>query len=245
MSTAAISDIHSNIEALQTVLERIKALEVDEIVCLGDIVGYNASPNECIDILRNENATCILGNHDASAADIEEPSEFNPPARAAVLWTREELTKESRRFLANLRRELQVRDFYLFHGSSHETDRYIFSRENAADNFQLLAGLPAAISIGFFGHTHVRAAFDERRGIVTVLSMPEELALSPYIKYLINPGSVGQPRDGDPRASFLVYDDLDRRVVFHRVAYNIRACQDKIIRSGLPSQLAERLDYGW
>lgn len=245
MRTAVVSDIHANIEALQAVLERTKALEVEEIVCLGDIVGYNANPNECIDVLRNENVTCILGNHDASAAGMEEPEDFNPLARVAVLWTREQLTAVSRRFLAGLPRELRVRGFFLFHGSIHETDRYIFFREDAVENFRRLAGLDGAFPIGFFGHTHLRAALSEQRGMVAVLPAPEELDLSPAKRYLINPGSVGQPRDGDPRASFLVYDDRDRRVTFHRVAYNIRACQDKIIRAGLPPQLAERLDWGW
>jgi predicted phosphodiesterase len=245
MRTAVISDIHANIEALQAVLERIKALKVDEIVCLGDLVGYNANPNECIDVLRSENIACVLGNHDASAAGMEEPEGFNPLARVAVMWTREQLTEESRLFLAGLPRERQVRDFFLFHGSIYETDRYIFSREDAVDNFRRLADLHGALSIGFFGHTHLRAALSEHRDSISVLLVLEALDINAEKKYLINPGSVGQPRDGDPRASFLVYDDQSRRVTFHRVAYDIRSCQEKIIRSGLPPQLAERLEGGW
>jgi predicted phosphodiesterase len=245
MRTAVISDIHANIEALQAVLERIKALKVDVIVCLGDLVGYNANPNECIDVLRSENIACVLGNHDASAAGMEEPEGFNPLARVAVMWTREQLTEESRRFLTGLPRERQVRDFFLFHGFIHETDRYILFREDAIDNFRRLADLQGALTIGFFGHTHLRAALSEQRDSISVLFVLEALDINSEKKYLINPGSVGQPRDGDPRASFLVYDDHNRRVTFHRVAYDIRSCQEKIIRSGLPPQFAERLEGGW
>jgi diadenosine tetraphosphatase ApaH/serine/threonine PP2A family protein phosphatase len=217
---------------------------VDDIVCLGDTVGYNANPNEVLDILRSEKAHCILGNHDACAAGLEEPDDFNPLAQAAVFWTREKLSGENRQFLAALPRELLIRDFFIFHGSIHDTDRYILYRHDAKDNFRLLAGLPGRISIGFFGHTHVRAALIEQHGIISTVLAAEDLELLPGKRYLINPGSVGQPRDGDPRPAFLVYDDQDLRVTFHRVEYDMRTCQDKIIAAGLPPRLAERLQWG-
>ena len=145
MRTAVLSDIHANLEALIAVLDRMKSLKVDDIVCLGDTVGYNANPNEVLDILRKEKAQCILGNHDACAAGLEEPDDFNPLARAAVLWTREQLSDENRLFLTGLPRELHIRDFFIFHGSIHDTDRYIMYRDDARDNFDLLAGLPGPV----------------------------------------------------------------------------------------------------
>jgi predicted phosphodiesterase len=244
MRTAVVSDIHANLEALTAVLDRMQSLKVDDVVCLGDMVGYNANPNEVLDILRKEKVTCILGNHDACAAGLEEPEDFNPLARAAVLWTREQLTGENRQFLAGLTRERHIRDFFIFHGSIHDTDRYILYRDDATDNFRFLAGLPGPVSIGFFGHTHVRAALIEQHGIISTALAHEDLELVPGRRYLVNPGSVGQPRDGDPRPAFLVYDDRDRRVTFHHVEYDMRACQDKIIAAGLPPRLAERLQWG-
>ncbi len=243
MRTAVIADIHANLEALRSVLDRIHGLRVDDIVCLGDIVGYNANPNECVDIIRSGKITCIMGNHDASASGIEEPEAFNSLAREALLWTRETLTEINRLFLMNLPREQQVRDFFIFHGSVHNTDRYIRSRNDAIDNFRLLAGLHGALRIGFFGHTHIRTACVKYHGMVSV-EESSELSLSKDKQYLINPGSVGQPRDGDPRAAFLVHDSIESTVVFYRVEYDIINCQDKIIRAGLPPRLAERLDWG-
>jgi predicted phosphodiesterase len=244
MRTAVISDIHANLEALTSVLNRIRMLHVDETVCLGDIVGYNANPNECIDILRSEKIMCILGNHDIAATGVEEPDSFNPLARTAVLWTRQNLNGTNRRYLIGLQRERSVRDFYLFHGSIHDTNRYILYREDVIDNFHELGRLRYSPEIGFFGHTHVTAVISEQYGIITTSLSHEDLLLERGKKYLINPGSVGQPRDGDPRAAFLVYDDHDRRVTFFRVEYDLRSCQDKIIYAGLPPQLADRLSWG-
>jgi predicted phosphodiesterase len=243
MRTAVIADIHANLEALQAVLARIEDLGADEIVCLGDIVGYNADPNECVDIIRNRNITCVLGNHDVCAAGLEEPDGFNPLARRAVLWTRDELTDENRLFLRSLPRELRMNDRFFFHGSIHDTNRYILYMSDAADNFALLAGMGKLLRIGFFGHTHTRAVLRYSRGAVAV-DLSSDQRLAKENRYLINPGSVGQPRDGDPRASFLVYDAGKQRVNFSRVEYDLRACQDKIIRAGLPSWLAERLVSG-
>jgi predicted phosphodiesterase len=244
MRTAVISDIHANLEALTAVFNRIRTLQVDETVCLGDIVGYNANPNECIDILRSEKVICVLGNHDAAASGLEEPDHFNPLARRAVLWTREQLTNDNRQYLIDLHRERPVRDFYLFHGSIHDTNRYILYREDVVDNFHELAHLRQSPDLGFFGHTHVVAVLSEQYGVIATSLSHEKLFLQRGKRYLINPGSVGQPRDGDPRAAFLVYDDHDREVSFLRVEYDMRRCQEKIISSGLPPQLAERLSWG-
>ncbi len=243
MRIAVISDIHANLEALQAVLTRIEVLKADRIVCLGDIVGYNADANECVDIIRTMKIRCVLGNHDACAAGLEEPDGFNPDARRAVLWTRDKLDDKNSLFLGKLPRERRVGDIFLFHGSIHDTNRYILYMSDAADNFTQLTSMGSSLRIGFFGHTHVRAVLHYYRRAVSI-DLSSDLKLAEEKRYLINPGSVGQPRDGDPRASFLVYDADDHRVTFNRVEYDIRACQDKIIRAGLPSQLAERLASG-
>ena len=243
MRIAVIADIHANLEALRAVLDRIAGLNINATVCLGDIVGYNANPNECVELIRKSNIACVLGNHDACASGREEPEHFTPFARKALFWTREQLTGENSRFLADLPREKNMHGVYLFHGSVHDTNRYLLSPMDAAHNFELLheqAGVPMTY---FFGHTHRKIAWMEHGGVVSS-ERPLELMLSSEKQYLINPGSVGQPRDGDPRSSFLVYDQEDCTVTFFSVEYDIKTCQDKIVRAGLPPQLAERLAWG-
>src|SRR5512135_351949 len=142
MRIAVIADIHANLEGLESVMGRIAELSVDHIVCLGDIVGYNANPNECIDIIRREKIVSVLGNHDAAASGREEPDAFNAAARSAVFWTRKHLKVENRMFLLNLPPEARVDDFILVHGSIHDTNRYLLTRAAAAENFRLFAELP-------------------------------------------------------------------------------------------------------
>jgi len=243
MRIAVIADIHANLEALESVMGRIAELTVNDIVCLGDIVGYNANPNECIDIIRREKIVSVLGNHDVAASGREAPNGFNALAQSAVFWTRKHLTPENRLFLLNLPPEARAGDFILVHGSIHDTNRYLLSRDAAADNFRLLAGLPGDLKLGFFGHTHIGMTFIDLQGSISS-DHSSELLLSSGMHYLINPGSVGQPRDGDPRASFLLYDSVDRTVRFFRVEYDIKRCQAKIVRAGLPPQLAWRLKHG-
>ena len=240
MRYAIISDIHSNLEALEAVLAKISELRTDDILCLGDIVGYNANPNECIDIVRRTGIRCIMGNHDSRASGLEEPDNFTPLAKEAVIWTREHLTEDNKAFLKNLPRELIIDDFFLFHGSINDADRYIIDEKDASDNFHLLENLPGDIKLGFYGHTHVRVALSLQRGKV-FLEPDGELKLSAWKRYLINPGSVGQPRDRDPRASFLIYDEFNEKVDFYRTDYDRAATQEKIIEAGLPVELAARL----
>jgi len=244
MRYAVISDIHGNLEALRSVLGRIAELGADRIVCLGDVVGYNANPNECVDIVRSEAMTCVLGNHDAAVSGISTPDTFNPHARQAMFWTRRVITEDNRRFIAALPRELAVQDFFLCHGSIHDTDRYLLSAGDVKDAFALLEGLSGRPLICFFGHTHAAALYRKRGR--TIWSPPDDMvAITADERYLVNPGAVGQPRDGDPRAAFLIYDSGEGRLTFHRVGYDIAACQAKVIRAGLPPLLAERLSTGW
>lgn len=242
--TAVIADLHANLEALTAVIEQITAMDIDRIVCLGDVVGYNANPNECVDLLRNQKAICVAGNHDIAVAEGGNIDFFTNAARQAVVWTRRAITEETRRFLLALPREIQVGPLFLFHGSVHDTDRYIMTRRDAVDNFRMLAGLGSRVRVGLFGHTHQAAALVGEAGTVADVSSPAILGLLPENRYLINPGSVGQPRDGDPRAAFAILDQDAQRATFHRVAYDIRRCRDKILRAGLPTALADRLLIG-
>lgn len=243
MRYAVISDVHSNLEALEAVLAKISGFKIDEIVCLGDIVGYNANPNECVDIVKRAGIRCVMGNHDSRASGLEEPDNFTPLAKESLIWTREHLTEDNKAFLKNLPRELIIDDFLMFHGSINDTDRYILDESDALSNFDLLSKVQDEPMIGFYGHTHVRVAFGLQRGRIS-MEPDQELKLSPYKRYLINPGSVGQPRDRAPGASLLLYDKFNEQVKFYRVEYDIAAAQKKIIEAGLPVELAERLSSG-
>lgn len=243
MRYAILSDIHANLEALHAVLARIAELGADRVVCLGDLVGYNADPNECIDIVRRDVITCIMGNHDAVACGLEDPGSFNPAAKESVLWTRKRLTHENRSYLRGFPRELPIGDFFICHGSIHDTNRYILNDDDVRDNFLLMEDLPDRPRVCFFGHTH-RRDVHHTRGDALAQERADSILIDGKKRYLINPGAVGQPRDGDPRAAFLIYDVKARNVIFYRTEYDIAACQAKIIRAGLPQRLAERLSFG-
>lgn len=240
MKYAVISDIHANLESFQSVLEEIGAKGADRIICLGDIVGYGADPNECVEIIRNRNITALMGNHDSVACGMSEPFNFNPVAREAVLWTRRELTEENRKFLRSLTTKEVVDDFLIVHGAISDPDKYIMSSYDAEPEFNLFG----KHYLCFFGHTHVAVCFSQANGRIERIT-DEIFELQKEIKYLINPGSVGQPRDRDPRASFLIYEEDIGKVAFKRVEYDIKSAQNKIIKRGLNRILAERLSYGY
>jgi predicted phosphodiesterase len=244
MRYAVLSDIHGNLEALTAVLVRIAELGADGFLCLGDIVGYNADPNACIEIVRSEGMVAVLGNHDAAACGLSEPDSFNPWARHAVLWTRRQLSGENREYLRGLPREHAMSGLFLCHGAIHDTDRYLLTMKDLHENFSLMDGLEGRPRICFYGHTHLQQAFS-KTGSAVSREKVAALRLDEGKRYLVNPGAVGQPRDNEPKAAFLVYDEGEQRITFHRVEYDIAACQDKIIRAGLPPRLAERLAEGW
>jgi len=244
MRYAIISDIHSNLESLIAVLGKLSSHHVDSLFCLGDIVGYNANPNECVDIVRKEGIRCVLGNHDACACGLEEPDTFSAAARESVLWTREQLTESNRDLLRTLPREIAENNFLMFHGSIHDIHRYIITLHDAEKNIRMMSGLSSQPRIGFFGHTHAPVAFSYSLGKIS-LEQGEDLSLADAKTYLVNPGSVGQPRDRNPRAGFIVYDTEEKRVVFYRVEYDVKTCQEKVRAAGLPAMLADRLEKGW
>lgn len=247
MKYAIVSDIHSNIEAFTEVLKIIDDRGIDHIVCLGDVVGYNANPNEVIDILRERKIPSVIGNHDSRAASLEEPWNFNRLAQDAIYWTREILTPENLEYLKNMPKGLKTTNrLSAIHGWVHDNDSYILAEYEAKINFRLLEDSETE-GICFFGHTHKPIIFEQTDKETEVVKIINETktTLKNDKNYLINPGSVGQPRDRDPRAAFAFLDTDTMEYELIRVEYDIEACGKKIIEAGLPSKLAERLLNGF
>ena len=242
MRTAILSDIHANLIGLQACLDALERLRVERVFCLGDIVGYNPWPNECIQIIRERSIPCIMGNHDRVAAGLEEPDNFNALATEAILWTRGILSQAHKAFLAKLpdRRALD-KSAVLVHGSPRDPDEYILTPETARENIAFMAKR-LGCSFCFFGHTHVPGIFNGAYARTRVFE--GILHLDGGHAWLVNPGSIGQPRDGDPRSSFVIYDDDAMTAEFHRVEYDIQAVNDAIVREGLPPHLGRRLFLG-
>jgi diadenosine tetraphosphatase ApaH/serine/threonine PP2A family protein phosphatase len=247
MRLLLISDIHSNIEALEAVLNA--APDHDEVVDLGDVVGYGASPNEVVDRIRAlKAARHVRGNHDKACAGVMSTEQFNPIAAIAAYWTRDMLSPTNRKWLANMPsgpvQHDGLSDVQFVHGSPLDEDDYLITPVDAA-----FAAPEITARVTFFGHTHIQGGFvlhaPAAEAIrLKVQSGPEELDFKPGARYLINPGSVGQPRDGDPRAAYAIYDTETDSVAFHRVSYDIESAQKRIIEAQLPERLATRLKDG-
>ncbi len=234
-----LSDVHSNREALEAVIRDAKGL-YDRILCLGDIVGYGADPNFMAEWMRARSVTSIRGNHDKLCAGLDAPEVYNAAARASAVWTRQALTPANVAYLSNLPRgPLRVGDFDLVHGSPLDEDEYLIHAGDAAVVRDCLDA-----SVTFFGHTHVQGGFlFTRRGIKRIV--PDGvLELEPDHRYLLNPGSVGQPRDMNPKAAYAIYTPEDRTLEFRRTKYDIAKAAQKILDAGLPNVLAYRLYEG-
>jgi diadenosine tetraphosphatase ApaH/serine/threonine PP2A family protein phosphatase len=245
-----LSDIHANLEALDACLGN--APSFDSIVNLGDIVGYGASPNEVTERSREIGTTFVRGNHDKAATGGMEVEDFNPMAAAAALWTRNELTSENLEWLRALPHGPvalpEFPDVHLVHGSPNDEDEYVVSLGDA-----LAPLITLTTPLTFFGHTHLQGGFfangssadgfrPEYKTVGQAESVPLQIKNS--ARYLINPGSVGQPRDGDWRAAFGLFDTEAMVVHFHRTPYNLKAAQDRIFEARLPARLATRLAAG-
>jgi len=242
MRYAIICDVHSNLEALEAVLEEIDRQRVDRIFHLGDIVGYNINPNECIEIFRERNIDSIMGNHDAAACGLDDPLWFNSAARQAVIWTRKELDPKNRDYLRSLPEQLVIDDTILLsHGSPENRDNYILDWMDAMRQFGVLSKMP--INICFFGHSHLPALF-AYRGYNHDLGQCGKHSLDKDNVYLINFGGLGQPRDGDPRTCVGILDTEEMTAEFIRLKYDVIKCVRKIEKAGLDSYLAERLLAG-
>lgn len=246
MRYAIISDIHSNLPAFEAVLEKIDDLGINTIICLGDIVGYNAEPNECVDEVISRNIKCIMGNHDSRACGLEEPDNFTDIAKEAIFWTRNELNQKGILFLKDLPRFLIFDNFRAaaVHGFVNDTDRYMVTVSDAHENFKLMKIKYPHAKVCFFGHTHRPVIFKYINNNVTMV-FDTETRLDSNGLYLINPGAVGQPRDGNPQASFLLYAPEEKDVRFFRVRYDIMKTADKVLNAGLPELLAQRLKTGY
>jgi predicted phosphodiesterase len=240
-----ISDIHGNWEALQAVLQDSKG-HYDQILCCGDLVGYGADPDMILEWARSLGLIAVRGNHDKACAGLEDLEWFNPVARSAAIWTQHAISADNLEYLRTLARgPLEVASFQIAHGSPLDEDEYLVHR---SDVESVIGYLNAPLF--FFGHSHLQGGFQCHRNGVRELSAPYIHENSRFIEleedsiYLVNPGSVGQPRDHDPRAAYLLYSTADRLVVMRRVTYDLATAQRKIVEAGLPPALAERLASG-
>jgi predicted phosphodiesterase len=240
-----LSDIHANWEALEAVLQHAQS-EYDSILCCGDIVGYGANPDAVTEWVRENVASIVRGNHDRACSGLEDLEWFNPVARASALWTQEIMQPENLGYLRDLAKGPEGIDgFQILHGSPLDEDEYVVSEQDVA---QVAPYLDRAVS--FFGHTHLQGAFlchpngIKRLGKTEDFSESKALDLEPDVNYLINPGSVGQPRDGDPRAAYAIYQPEAHLVTLWRAEYDIVSAQRKILEAGLPELLALRLEAG-
>jgi diadenosine tetraphosphatase ApaH/serine/threonine PP2A family protein phosphatase len=240
-----VSDLHANLEALEGVL-RHAAGRYDRAVCCGDLIGYGADPNPVVDWVRGHCDIVVRGNHDRACTGQEDLEWFNPVARAAALWTLDKLSGENAEYVRNLPKGPAFVDgFELLHGSPCDEDDYVVAPDDAAEAFGYLES-----RVAFFGHTHLQGGFIWNRERVETIS-PTALDIDRQLMdiesdegYLINPGSVGQPRDGDPRAAYALYNAEAGVVSYCRVEYDVESAQRKIRDGGLPPFLAERLSVG-
>lgn len=239
MKFAIIADIHANLDAFQVVLEDCKKQQVTHYACLGDVVGYNANPKECLDIVRAMNMPCVKGNHDEYCSSEEHLEGFNPAAAEAVNWTRKQLTAEDRQWLRDLKYTRMVTNFTIVHATLDGPQRwgYVFDKLAAAASFTY-----QNTGVCFFGHTHVPVAF--MKDSMVRGGTYSKFKLEAGKKYFVNVGAVGQPRDNNPKAAYVVYDTLEATIELRRLDYDIAAAQKKILAAGLPERLAERLAYG-
>lgn len=245
MRVAVVSDIHSNRQALEAVLEAIEAAGAEEIWCLGDLVGYGAEPDACTSLVRERCGLCLVGNHDLAVLGALDISAFSETAAAAVEWTREHVNEETLEFLASLDPSGSREGVGLFHASPRDPVwEYVLSLDQAE------AGLDAQEErVGLIGHSHVALFFlrplGARHGYAQGAQAGDGTEIEARdAEWLLNPGSVGQPRDGDPRAAWLELDTAQWTARYHRVPYDIEGAAAAILAAGLPEVLAERLEVG-
>ena len=238
-----LSDIHANWEALEAVIQHARG-KYDGILCCGDIVGYGADPDAATEWVRQNVPTVVRGNHDKACSGLDDLEWFNPVARLSALWTQATTDPRNIAYLRDLAQgPEQVDGFQILHGSPADEDEYLLTESDA---LQVVPYLDMPVS--FFGHTHIQGGFlCHRNGIRQIRPATRgasEIELDKDSFYLINPGSVGQPRDGDPRAAYVTYDSGQRVVTYHRVEYDVHTAQKKILEAGLPELLAKRLELG-
>jgi len=240
-----IGDIHSNLEAILTVIEELTRKKVDKIICTGDIVGYGANPNECCKLVKEIAEYVVMGNHDSGVVGVTELSKFSPDAAQACMWTRKTITNENMEWLKTLplyqtlKTNTQSPTLIVHSNLSNPSAwKYIDTLGDMVKEFG-----QKEFEICFVGHSHKQIAFIEDNGKYSELKNNcQQLKIN--ARYIINPGSVGQPRDGDPRAAFIIYDTDKKIIDTLRISYNIISAQKKILAAQLPSSLAQRLEIG-
>jgi predicted phosphodiesterase len=240
-----LTDIHANLEGLHTCLKDARARGYDETLVLGDIVGYGPDPNAVIDTIKDLRPRAIVrGNHDKVALGMNQAEGFHAAARAAAHWMLESLTEENREWLVALPMGPTIidGDLEICHGAPFDEDAYIFDELDARHAFEA-----ATAPLCFYGHTHFAVVFRLMKDVLEIVSPPDgetALMIDPQARYLVNPGSVGQPRDGDPRAAYAIYDTETRRLDLIRLTYPLEITQEKMLKVGLPDPLARRLALG-
>ncbi len=235
------SDVHSNLEALQAFLKLAEEMPHDKLVCLGDIVGYGADPNPVLDLIREKVDVILAGNHDHAVCGKISASYFNPYAYHATLWTQKILSENNHEYLRSLPIYLEDDGIIWVHSSPFEPEQwhYLNSYEDALENFEALEE-----ELCFMGHTHKPVVFEETSKNDVKLIKGSAIKLSSNSRYLINVGSLGQPRDGNPESCFTRFDSATRELSFHRLSYYLEETQRKILKNGLPPFFAERLSQG-
>jgi predicted phosphodiesterase len=243
--TLIVSDLHANLYALEAVAAHAKG-GFDVVVCCGDLVGYNPHPAEAIEWTKANCSAVVRGNHDKVVAGVDSLEWFNEVAQAAAVWTIAHLSSERLDYLHSLPRgPLALEKFEIWHGSPADEDEYVTNAAEARPCFQKFSS-----ALAFFGHTHLQGGFFSKYGRVGVIpQVPDSaeeavITLEPDVVYMINPGSVGQPRDGDPRAAYAIFDSEQRTVALRRVSYPVAKTADDILRAGLPGLLGARLFQG-
>lgn len=241
-----LSDMHANWDAFEVVLRRARRKRFDAVLVLGDLVGYGAAPNQVVEAVRNlgPRLYTVRGNHDKVVTGIDSGANFNQTALAAAQWTATRLTPANLRYVRDLPRgPVRIEEgLAICHGSPLDEDTYVFSD---VDAWEIFASFPMPVT--FFGHTHIPSVFSlEGRslGVRALRGNAGTLHLHPQGRYLVNPGSIGQPRDRDPRAAYMTYDSERRVVRWHRIDYPIAEAQRRIRKAGLPGSLADRLAVG-
>ncbi|MCA9730812.1 MAG: metallophosphoesterase family protein [Deferribacteres bacterium] len=241
MRYGLISDIHANLEALEAVLSELEKAKVDDILCLGDLIGYGPDPDKCVELVRTNTKYTIAGNHDHAILGLIDTRFFNDFAKKSVEWTKVQLSQTSLEFLHTLPLVAKEENFTLVHASPARPEawNYILSVDDASDNFNYIQGICC-----FVGHSHVPIILEKNYDETVSVIRKFELELQKDKQYIINIGSVGQPRDLDPRAAYAIFDTSVCEFELKRVRYDMSKTQKKIIERGLPVYLAERLSTG-
>jgi predicted phosphodiesterase len=244
MRVAVFSDIHSNLEALESVLNHASGMNVDKYVCLGDVVGYGANPNECIDLISSlPDCLCLLGNHDAAVLGVH--VNMNRDAQKAIHWTRERVTVSRMWFLIEMEDLVKWGDITFCHSTPYNPRKWHYVAEKS---YITSSFARSKAKLLFVGHTHVPIAITRKNFFCVYIRPPQHSMIVPVAelnRQIFNCGSVGQPRDGDPRASYLIFDDQKRTIEFCRVDYDFKLAGRKILAAGLPEYFALRLANGF